>query len=290
MMAKAPARSIRRILVAVDASPSSRLAIRTAAELAAALGGELVGLFVEEDNLFQVAEFPFAREVSGFLTTCSRLDSQALERALRAQAHRMSLDLEAAAGAKAVPWQFRVVRGTVPEELIAAAAEADLVVIGKIGRSLGRRRRLGSTTRMVVSRGRGLTMIVHEVRKPSRPITVVYDGSRLSKHALEVAVLLAGVHEDVFLRVVIVAESSESGTRLRSEVKAEVDIPENEFPVETSVLVNPSTSQLTWFLQGDGGGPVVMACDAVGQEDLCAAVNEIEAPVLLVGERNSGRK
>ena len=129
-------------------------------------------------------------------------------------------------------------------------------------------------------------MIVHEIRKPSRPITVVYDGSRLSKHALEVAVLLAGVHEDAYLRAVVVADSRESGTRLRSEVKERVDIPENEFVMETSVLIKPSTSQLTWFLQTDGGGPVVMACDALGQGDLCAAVNEIEAPVLLVGERN----
>jgi nucleotide-binding universal stress UspA family protein len=262
------------------------MAIQTAAELAAALGGEIVGLFVEEKNLFRMAEFPFAREVGGFLTACTRLDSEALERALRAQAQRMFLEMEAAAGSVGVPWEFRVVRGTAPEELLSAAAEADLVVIGKIGRSLGRRRRLGSTTRVVVSRRRGLTMIVHEIRKPSRPITVVYDGSDESKHALDAARLLAEVHEDTYLRVVVVADSRESGSRLQSEVKEQVRVPETEYRVETQVLVKPSTAQLTWFLQTDGGGPVVIACNTLGQEDLCAAVNEIQAPVLLVGERN----
>ena len=47
--------TIRRILVALDASPHSQAALQAASELAAALKAELVGIFVEDVNLLHLA-------------------------------------------------------------------------------------------------------------------------------------------------------------------------------------------------------------------------------------------
>ena len=48
-----------RIVVAVDASAASLLALELAADLAAALGTRLAGLYVEEEELLHVAGLPF---------------------------------------------------------------------------------------------------------------------------------------------------------------------------------------------------------------------------------------
>ena len=55
--------TIRRILVALDASRHSLAALEAASELAEALKAELVGIFVEDVNLLYLAGLPFAREV-----------------------------------------------------------------------------------------------------------------------------------------------------------------------------------------------------------------------------------
>ena len=55
--------SIKRILVALDASAANRTALQTAALLASELQAELQALFVEDINLLRLAELPFAREV-----------------------------------------------------------------------------------------------------------------------------------------------------------------------------------------------------------------------------------
>jgi nucleotide-binding universal stress UspA family protein len=80
---------ITRILVAVDASPLSLAALEAAAELAASLQAELLGLYIEDINLLRAADSPFAREVGHFSGSIRDLDSQRLQRQLRSQANRV---------------------------------------------------------------------------------------------------------------------------------------------------------------------------------------------------------
>lgn len=54
---------IRRILVALDTSPSSQAALEAAVALAERLNAEVCGLFVEDVDLLRVAESPYAREI-----------------------------------------------------------------------------------------------------------------------------------------------------------------------------------------------------------------------------------
>ena len=66
---------IRRILVALDASRHSLAALEAAAELAARLKAELVGLFVEDIDLLRLAGLPFAREIRYPSAIIQQLDS-----------------------------------------------------------------------------------------------------------------------------------------------------------------------------------------------------------------------
>ena len=120
---------IRRIIIGLEPAPRSRATLEAAARLAAQLEAELVGLFVENINLLHFAALPFAREV-GFASASRRaLDLEGMERSLRGLAREARQMLAAVAGRVPVRWSFRVARGTAAGELLAAAADADLVIV-----------------------------------------------------------------------------------------------------------------------------------------------------------------
>jgi nucleotide-binding universal stress UspA family protein len=182
---------IHRILVALDASPSSLTALRLAAELAAHLEAELCGLFVEDVDLLRFAEAPYAREILLPSATEVPVTRAGMEFSLRAQSQRMQATLEAAARAANVAWQFRTVRGRVTEEVLAAAGGADLLAMGRVGWSLGTRTRIGSTARGLVS-GSAMVLLLPERVTLSRFHLVVYfDATPAARRALLAAVQLA---------------------------------------------------------------------------------------------------
>jgi len=121
---------IRRIVVGLDFAPHSRPALEAAALLAGELDAELEALFVESDELHRMAGMPFAREVGVGSASARPMDPAALERALEAHARDARRALTQLAGARPLRWSLRVTRGSVSEEIVAAATPEDLTVIG----------------------------------------------------------------------------------------------------------------------------------------------------------------
>jgi len=120
--------TLRRIVVVLDTGPRARAALEAAAQLAARMQTELVGLFVEDVELLHFAGLPFAREVGYPSASLRPLDVAVMERALRATAEDVQRTLAAVAGRGPLSWSFRTARGTVPAQLRAAAAEGGIVV------------------------------------------------------------------------------------------------------------------------------------------------------------------
>src|SRR6516165_5238200 len=160
---------LHRILVALDASTHSMAALAAAVQLAAAMEAELEGLFVEDINLLRLAGLPFAREVR-HTASLEALDSLRMERALKAQAAQAREALAAAARRAQVQWSFRVVRGQVTQEVLAAAAKADLVTLGKQGRSRSPGARLGSTALRVALDAPGALLLVEYGVPAGQPV------------------------------------------------------------------------------------------------------------------------
>ncbi len=127
-------RLIRRILVALDTSPHSRAALAAAANLAARLEAQLIGVYVEDMNLLRLAQLPFAQEIHYASATPQKLDKDVMEKQLRSQADRARNDLRQTAEQYALEWSFQVLRGLVAAELLTAAEEADLLVLGRTSR------------------------------------------------------------------------------------------------------------------------------------------------------------
>ena len=162
--------SVRRIVVAMD-MPGA-MAVTTAVDLARTLEAELLGLFVEDVQLFDLAALPFAGEV-GFPSATRRvLDVEALERSLRAQAGRLRQDLMTRLAGVPTKWTFEVVRGRVAGELAAAAGGQDLVVLPMPLAARGRRVSRGQVAR-AFGQLRAPLLLVDESHRHRRAVGVI---------------------------------------------------------------------------------------------------------------------
>lgn len=126
--------NMRRIVVMQQASSREQALLRAVAEAAARLDSELTGLFVEDIDLLNLAALPFSCEVCFPSATRRELDLLSMERSLRRMAEEARHALETIARQAALRSSFRVARGSLLAELLAAASETDIVVAGPLKR------------------------------------------------------------------------------------------------------------------------------------------------------------
>jgi len=272
---------VRRILVALDASPHSLAALEAAAELAARLEAEVLGLFVEDVNLLRLAELPFTQEVCVSTTARRRLGVREIERDLRAQAARMRRTLEVYAERAQVRWSFRVTRGVISRELLAAAAEVDLITVGRAGRSFVGERRLGSTARAVLTGAPCLTLVTQHGGHLRLPLMVIYDGSPLAQKALATATaLVQGL--DSHIIIFILAGGVEAAHRAKA--RASEWLQKRDLMARFHSLTEASVSRLARMVRMERGGILVMPAESslLRGEALLELLDELEVPVLLV--------
>ena len=176
-----------RILLPLDVSRDSLTALEAAFDLASALGGAVSGLFIEDARLLAVGSLPFAREVGSLSGIREPIGSSDIERRFRAVENR-ARDAIAEAGRRVkVRFSFRVGRGDVSEEILTAATDADMVVIGKAGWSIGAFRRPGSTCLAIISRSHVPVLIVEHGATLAPPILAVNDGTPARRRAVDFA-------------------------------------------------------------------------------------------------------
>jgi nucleotide-binding universal stress UspA family protein len=212
-------RTIRRILVALDASSHSLAAVEAAVELAARLEAELSGLFVEDVELLRLAECPGARELDYFSAREAPLSRATMESRLRAQSEQARRALGAAADRLHVRWSFRTVRGSVTPAILAAATEADLLAMGTVGWSFGPLIRMGSTAIGVVTSAIPVLLVSEERLPHDVRLVVYYDGSATARRSLLAAEQLAkpGTNE---ITVLLAAANRDRVSAMRDEVDA----------------------------------------------------------------------
>jgi nucleotide-binding universal stress UspA family protein len=213
-----PVRTIRRILVALDASPSSLAALEAAVTLAGRMQAEILGLFVEDVELLRTAESPYAREIlypSAQEAPVSRLS---MESTLRTQAEQARSSLTRAAQRANVPCSFRCVRGQVTAELLAAAARTDLIALGKLGWSLGARFRIGSTALGLAESALPVLLLPEHWTPAALQFLVYYDGSAEARRALSWAGQLAEIDAGT-LTVLLTTKSPDEARAMQDEVE-----------------------------------------------------------------------
>ncbi len=210
---------IRRILIALDASPQSMAALQAAAELAASLEAELIGVFVEDINLVRMAGLQVAMEFGQTSGQGRVIDERRIGLELHGRAERARSAMQRAAGQQQIPWSFQVARGSIERELLARAEQVDLIILGRAGWS--GRTPIGSTAEAILAGATSNTLVVDTGHRLHPTLMVIYDGSAVSRRALNTALYLAR-RMDRFLIVGVLASDQESARELQREVAAEL--------------------------------------------------------------------
>ena len=281
MIATEHAFEVHRIVVAIDSSAHAAAALEAAATLAADLHAELEGVFVEDINLARLAALPVGREIQ-FLTGQARdFTTAALETQNKEQEFSARRALAAAAARARITHVFRVARGQVDVEVISAAGNADLLILGMGGRSLGGRGRLGNTARAAAERAPYSVLISKPGGRSIGAPLVCYDGSNGAKRALEAAVRLSGVREKG-ITVLIIAPDMDQAAALRQEI----DDRFASLPVRPKFLhsAHPAPDQMCRFATQSGADILVIGadCDLITGMDKLKMLEQIACPVLLV--------
>jgi nucleotide-binding universal stress UspA family protein len=179
------------VVVLVDTSRASRAALEEAAELAAHRGTELLGLFVEEEDLLRSAGLPFAGEIGPTSAALRPVDSRSMERRLRARAGELRRLLETLVRRHAIAGSLQVARGRVVAQALANAGPGDLVVVGKSGWSPLRTGRLGSTARDLLGQASLTVMVMEHPAAGAHPTVALFDHPEWGPRALDMAAQIA---------------------------------------------------------------------------------------------------
>jgi hypothetical protein len=172
--------------------------MRAAVALASRLGGELMGMFLEDTNLLRLAGLPFAREIFHWSAQERPLTERDLTLSLRTVAARTQSELERVAGRARIRWSFRVQRGPRLQLLMEAGEATDVLLVGEARRS-----------------SRAGTLEVRGIRREPA-VYLVYTGSTASRRALKMAAAMLE-DEGGGLGVLVVADKHKELKRLHAE-------------------------------------------------------------------------
>lgn len=186
----------RRILIALDAAAPRRDALDAVMALYRETALEIVGLFIEDGNLERLASLPFAREIRLSGQVSEGLDLGLLRRQLSACAAEFEDVFDRARSTLGSPVSFRVLQGDVLMSLRKAAAETDLVVVGRSLARAGLRTWLGVPPEQLLDALAGYPtpvglLFVHEPWASGRCVLVLDDGSDAARRAKDQAQAMA---------------------------------------------------------------------------------------------------
>lgn len=199
-----------RVIAALDVSCHDEQTLATAAEIAARLGVEVAGLFIEDINLFRLAALPVTRHVAIGPAAAAPLNVEQLTTEMQAMAGRAAAELEASAARHGVKSSFRVVRGLPAAELAAGTMTEDLLVVGAARALAGLPLALGSSLQEAVCRAGRCILHARQLALPRNPLIVLRASSELSLRAIAVAMHVVGGATDE-LTVLLVGTPVETG-------------------------------------------------------------------------------
>ena len=118
-----------RLLIGFNHHMECRSVLNFAAQVAQVAGVELAGVFVEDQELLDLARLPFSTEILSSSRQTRNLDSTSMEGELRAIALQMHDALRRLAEHTRRQYSFRTVRGHLLHTLIAQAGVGDLLLL-----------------------------------------------------------------------------------------------------------------------------------------------------------------
>lgn len=272
---------IEQIVVALDPSAHSMAALEAAVRMAGRFGADLQALFIEDVNIRRLTDLPFVQEVGLYSGSCRRVEVQELSRQLRVQVGRIRRRFGTMTRHIETRCTFRKIRGQVASEVLSAAAEADVVIIGKGAWSPFETGRLTPPVREVLGEAPASSLVLRAGARVEPPMRVVYDGTPLAEKALATAAELAR-DENGHVMVFGLADDPEKASQLEERVRERLG--DTELEVSFQTLTEASVSRLAYLVAHEERGTLLLPAGTRALEDEAVLdfLDETNAPVLLI--------
>ncbi|MFB6263520.1 MAG: universal stress protein [Bradymonadaceae bacterium] len=273
--------AVRRILVALDTMTESFRTLEAAADLAAILGTELVGLYIEDPALLKLEELQPSRKIELPQGLSGGIEKGSLQRELRASARHAQDVLARAAEHRRVEWNFEVVRGSVDSELATAAVEGDLLVVESRSGALESEIRRAPTAEAAVHEMPQSVLYLQHREGPTQSIVAVYDDTPQADAALNAALQLHGGPLSL-LTVLLPTSSREVGAEWQQ--RAEQQMTHLGAPAHFRRV---APDDLEWLSRAVGnihGDILIQSAESpfLREHSPGEVLDELDCPVLLV--------
>ena len=271
---------IRRILFALDSGSNVRAGLDVAVELAGRLRAELDGLYVEDNDLFQVAQLPFTTQVNLTTGIPQPLLAADLEQQMARLAAAARRRLAAAATRSRVRWTFRTVRGRIAHEVAAAAELADLVIVEGGQHRAPAQNRIGLSSRTTIQSVSRSVLILRAGRRFEGTVSVVFDGTALGEKALAMADILTPSNDA--LTVLFADQEAEKRGQMEARARELLGVSAGNAHFRT--LRAASLAAMCEEVHGHDSGLLVLGADSplLPQSGVAEILDSLACPVLLV--------
>lgn len=272
---------IREILVAIDSSSHSQAGLRAAAALAKLMEANIRGLFVHEEHWSQISKLPAITSINELTGKTDTLEEEGLEKQINLLKQRLRRQLESISKKNKITYSWETTRGPVAEEILEAAKKADLITIGRCGRSFPLKNKLGSTAKAIIQKADKPILLLKKGLNLGNTITVVFDASEQSQKGLNLALSLAQKNSGKLSILVLNKDQEVEAQRNR---KLEKLVEKADIPVTVSVLNNPSRWQFFNTINYQHSGLLVIPKDQyfLQVDSLETTLEYLNCPVLMI--------
>ena len=270
-----------RIVVGFTSASNADSATAAAAVLASVIEAEIVGLYVQEEIMLDLAEFPFAR-VLDFDSPKPRVVSrQLMQEAFARTAAVCKQALSKHAGKAQLNWSFRSQQGDFDATVEAAAGLGDYVVLPFETHGIGMHSLLHALRMVPAGVGGVVVAALHRQRRSTGPIVAIDDGDETGARTVTLAARLATL-EGRSLHLFVIAAADADAERIKARAAALVD---NKQAMTTHRFVPGSPKSIAaglahlspYFVVGDLDG------EPIRDDKIAASLfRAAQAPVLLL--------
>jgi hypothetical protein len=269
--------AIRRVVIACDAACEIGGAVSKAAALAARWRVPMHGIFLENENLFRLAQLPFSRQVTlSFPEVSQSLQPNELADLLSALAATMRRMLAEVAAREGLGWTFAVVRD-LPSAAALAATKGDMLVIEASARPFSGSWGPRSLWESVASDCNGIVLLRRDEAAGDRRVALVLRAAAGEHEKILRAGLVLSRPRDQIV-ILLIGEPRDG-----QEDAVKRHLASQGFPHASLERVTDDPTDIGRRLRGLNVGLVVIEPLALASTELRAFIADTHCDVLLVG-------
>jgi len=210
-----PKHDIHRIVVGLTSASNAERAVAAAAVLARAIEARIIGLFVQEENMLDLAKFPFARVLDFDSPKPREVSSHLMQQAYARRAEICRQTLSDHADKARVRWSFSTQQGDISAKVEEMVGSGDYVVLSGETHGIGMHS-LVRAVRTVPGCVKGVVVAaLHRERRAAGPIVAIDDGDEAGARTVALAARLAEL-EGRPLHLFVIAAADADADRIEA--------------------------------------------------------------------------